>query len=428
MKLAIRKSACLALAALCWGCSSSKTITKALQKTEAEHQYHIGVSVFDFETQRSLIGWQDDRHFNPASNTKIYTLYACLNALGDSLPGIAYRVAGDTLHFQGTGDPSFLHPELPLSAVLGFLQNSPYPLQFHGGEPADGRLGPGWAWDDYNDYYQPEKSSFPAYGNIVQLTGDSVSVLRTHPAFWATSLRPDGSKPGIVRDEFANIFRFSGRPLPVQLRQDIPVITSDRLTVKLLNFALGREIGYTAGAVSGTTTLLNSVPADTVYKKMMYESDNMLAEHLMYGYATRNGLRLNTAEAIEHALANHLNAMPDSLVWRDGSGLSRYNLFTPRTTVEVLNRMLQRFPRERVLSLFPQGGRSGTIRYIFRESPIQVFAKSGSFSNNYCLSGYLISKKGKLLIFSVMNNNFAGPIRDMQKITEGILKEVYEGY
>src|SRR5690606_31499689 len=120
--------------------------------------------------------------------------------------------------------------------------------------------------------------------------------------------------------------------------------------------------------------------------------------------------------------------MPDSLVWRDGSGLSRYNLFTPRTTVEVLKRMLQQYPREKDFSYFPTGGQTGTIRYLFKESPLVVHAKSGSFSNNYCLSGYVYSKKGNVFTDSTMHNDFAYPSRDMQRVTEGIVRQLYEKF
>jgi D-alanyl-D-alanine carboxypeptidase/D-alanyl-D-alanine-endopeptidase (penicillin-binding protein 4) len=424
----MRTLLCLLIVAFLSGCSVSGRIVKGLKKVEQQHKYHLGISVLDFESGKSLVNWKDDRYFNPASNTKIYTLYACLNALGDSLPGVFYRIEGDTLFFQGTGDPSFLHPELPESKVYRFLNDSEKHLVYLQGEKTDERYGPGWAWDDYNDYYQPEKSAFPIYGNIARFTGDPVSVLRAEPAFWYTSLRADSIKPGIIRDEFANTFRFSSRPLPAQLRQEIPVRTSNELTGRLLNFTLGKEVARRSGGFSEQATLLNSMEADTVYRLMMYNSDNMLAEHLLYSYATRNDLQLNSREAIEHATKVHMDGMPDSLVWRDGSGLSRYNLFTPRSTTEVLSRMVRKFSRERVLTLFPKAGRDGTVRYILRESPVEVYAKSGSFSNNYCLSGYLYSKKGKLLVFSVMHNNFAYPIRDMQQVTEVILKEIYETY
>lgn len=418
----------LALTVLISACSPTRQLNKKLTELEQTYKYHLGVSVYDFDEKRKIVEWQDDRHFNPASNTKIYTLYACLHAMKDSLPGLAYRIVGDSLYFTGTGDPSFLHPEIPRSRVFEFLRNTDKYLVYHSVAGVDERYGPGWAWDDYNDYYQAEKSPFPLYGNVVRFTGNRGSIIQTDPAFWNTALENNGTKPGIVRDEFANVFRFRGSPLPPELRQDIPIKISDQVTVKLLNYSLGKEVLLKKDIIPGPVMTMFSVPADTVYKLMMYDSDNMIAEHLLYSYATMNGLPLNTKKSIQHALENVFVGMPDSLVWRDGSGLSRYNLFTPRTTVEVLKRMLQQYPREKVFSYFPTGGQTGTIRYLFKESPLVVHAKSGSFSNNYCLSGYLYSKKGKLLIFSIMHNNFAYPIRDMQRVTEGIVRVLYEKF
>ena len=60
---------------------------------------------------------------------------------------------------------------------------------------------------------------------------------------------------------------------------------------------------------------------------MMQVSDNMLAEQLMLVYASKNGLPLNSQKAIDHAVSTHMSDLPDAPIWRDGSGLSRYNLF-----------------------------------------------------------------------------------------------------
>lgn len=427
MKL-LQFAALLSAIYLMAGCSAQKQVNRKLGEMELRNKYHLGVSVVDFESGKKLVGWQDARYFNPASNTKIYTLYAAMRVVGDSLPGLQYRVAGDSLLFQGTGDPSFLHPDLPVSNAYLFLKNAPQKLVYYAGEGSDTRFGPGWAWDDYTGYYQAEKSVFPIYGNVARFTGDSSSVLRADPPFWYPSLVGGAEKPGIEREEFTNTFHFKGRPLPPGLRQDIPVITSDRLTVSLLNASLGKEVESRPGVLSGEVRVVNSIPADTAFKLMMYESDNLLAEHLMYAYAVKNNLRLHVGEAIRHAIEHHLRQMPDSLVWRDGSGLSRYNLFTPRSTTEVLSRMLREFPENRVLALFPQAGKQGTVKHFLRSRPLRIYAKSGSFSNNYNLSGYLYSKKGKLLVFSVMNNNYAGPIRDLQRLTEAILEEIYEAF
>ncbi len=401
------------------GCASSKYIQSELQKTEKQRQDHIGFLLYDPKTQKKLVAWQDDRYFNPASNTKIYTLYASLKALKDSLPGLQYQLLRDTLYIRGTGDPSLFHPDLPASAVAAFLATTPYPIVYAGNHFTDRRNGPGWAWDDYNDYYQTEKSALPVYGNIVRFSRDSANGLRASPAFWQSALQP-GAHPGIYREIHRNIFHYPENNPPAR---DIPVIVSDSLTLRLLGYALGKTIGYTPNRLTGPVVTQYSLPADTVYRRMMYKSDNMLAEHLLYLYASVNGLELNSRAAIAHALAHHFQGMPDTLVWKDGSGLSRYNLFTPRTTVAVLERLLETVPEKRLLSYFPTVGST-----VFKERKPRIYAKSGSFSNNYTLSGYLYTRKGRLLVFSYMNNHFIRPMSEIRQDTEKLLLKIYEKY
>ena len=51
---------------------------------------HIGISVFEPATGKYWYDYQADKYFVPASNTKIFTCYAGMKYLGDSLPGIKY--------------------------------------------------------------------------------------------------------------------------------------------------------------------------------------------------------------------------------------------------------------------------------------------------------------------------------------------------
>ena len=134
-------------------------------------QQHTGISIGNLTGDKALASYQADKYFTPASNTKLFSFYAGLCALGDSLPGMEYLEWGELLIIRGTGDPSLLHPDLPKSAVIDFLQSRkdqifPTPVNFK-----DERYGPGWAWNDYNDYYQPEISPMPVYGNIARFTG-----------------------------------------------------------------------------------------------------------------------------------------------------------------------------------------------------------------------------------------------------------------
>ena len=57
-----------------------------------------------------------------------------------------------------------------------------------------------------------------------------------------------------------------------------------------------------------------------------------------------------------------------------------------------------------------------------------IYGKSGSMSGNYSLSGYLITRKGRVLLFSFMNSNFTVPVREMRQRVEKILTQVRDRY
>ena len=106
-------------------------------------------------------------------------------------------------------------------------------------------------------------------------------------------------------------------------------------------------------------------------------------------------------------LENALRDLKQQPRWVDGSGLSRYNLFSPISFVEVLTKLYKTIPEKRLFHLFPVGGEFGTIKdwYAGTDKPY-VFAKTGTVGNNYNVSGYLRTNSGNVLIFSFMNNHF----------------------
>lgn len=410
------------------GCSVGHYIHNEVKHSPILSKHHVGISVYDPAKKKTLAAYQDDHYFTPASNTKLFSLYAGLSVLGDSLPGLEYKVEGDKLIFRGTGDPSLFHPDLPHSAVADFLKNRTEQLFFTSTNFNTLHFGPGWAWSDYNDYYQPERSPLPLYGNIARFTSPSGLYVRVEPEFWQDSLSLDTTVAGLVRDEHTNQFRRSANALPSGLIQEIPFRTSDEVTVKLLSKELKRKVSLTKEEFSPGFKTVYSIPTDSLYRRMMQVSDNMLAEQLMLLYASANGLPLNTELAIEHAVENLLSDLPDRPTWRDGSGLSRYNLFTPRTIVALLGKIYQKVPQDKLFMIIPNGGQTGTLRNLFKDQEPFVYAKTGSLSNNFCLSGYLITKKGKLLYFSFMNNNYTSSSNEVRQEVARVLTGLHEKY
>lgn len=162
---------------------------------------------------------------------------------------------------------------------------------------------------------------------------------------------------------------------------------------------------------------------------MMLESDNFLAEQLLIMGSAVLSDTLQSSIAREFVLETYLSELKHPPRWVDGSGLSRYNLFTPESMVHVLNKLYQEIPRERLFTFFPSGGNNGTLEDWFAGNPHPyIFAKTGTLGNTYCLSGYMLTKSGKTLIFSFMNNHFKASSSHIKKRMQPILEQLRDSY
>jgi len=163
---------------------------------------------------------------------------------------------------------------------------------------------------------------------------------------------------------------------------------------------------------------------------MMYVSDNFLAEQILLMSAAAVSDSLDSKKAIDHILERFLPGIPQKPRWVDGSGLSRYNLFTPESIVYVLNRLYHEQPKERLFRIFAAGGQSGTLKgfYKGKNGIPYLYAKSGTLSNNHNLSGYLITSSGNVLIFSYMNNHYMHHTGEVKKRMETLLRHIRDHY
>jgi D-alanyl-D-alanine carboxypeptidase/D-alanyl-D-alanine-endopeptidase (penicillin-binding protein 4) len=160
---------------------------------------------------------------------------------------------------------------------------------------------------------------------------------------------------------------------------------------------------------------------------MMYRSDNFFAEQslLMVGYKLTGAF--NNDSTIEYLLANDLKDMPQKPGWVDGSGLSRYNLFSPNDMVWILERMKNEQPWSRITGVLATGGK-GTLGREYQADSARIYAKTGSLSGVGALSGYLLTRSGKTLIFSVMLNNTRGSNAPIRHRVHEFLKELMDKY
>ena len=173
-------------------------------------------------------------------------------------------------------------------------------------------------------------------------------------------------------------------------------------------------------------------------------SQNLHAELLLhhlgktYGQAYAGGdggVDGSTAEGVRVVRQFLINAGidKDDFVFYDGSGLSGYDLVTPRAVAKLLS-FAAHDPKTGApqpwftewKATLPVGGVDGTLADRFTQPPLKghVFAKTGTHSEGRALSGYLECASGQTVIFSILvDHHLPGDSADrdaMDKIVAAI--------
>ncbi|MBL7702351.1 MAG: D-alanyl-D-alanine carboxypeptidase [Ferruginibacter sp.] len=487
---------CLLLPGFISSCSVSKQIGKqadaVLFKDTAIRTGHIGISIYEPATNKYWYNYDADKYFIPASNTKLFTLYAGMKYLGDSLVGLKYTLSGTPgekfriFAIQPTGDPTLLHPDFKRQPVMDLIVK--YGKQYKNVSLLDTiwreeRWGNGWAWNDYEDDYMAERNSFPIYGNVIDLKlndvkerklNDSlgekrrpwISLFKTQSLFFDSVINDNIHVPWkinghdisnflepklrikVKRNISDNFFSFdssltgfknSSFPFVTNGNETVSWIISDSIKIKSFftlfpNFRLD-DSAFTIMSADGhprTVFLKNwkpihSQPSDSLFKPMMHRSDNFFAEQTLLMASNEKLGYMSDEKIIDTLLKTGLKDVPQKPRWVDGSGLSRYNLFTPQSFVYIINRTKNEFGWERLKNILPTGG-EGTLSSYFKKDSGFIYAKTGTLSNNCALSGVLITKKGKMLIFSVLANNYITGATPVRKAVEKFLLAIRENY
>jgi len=412
-----------------------RKIRKQFKHSVILNDHFTGFALYDLDSKKMVYQQNADKYFTPASNTKLFTFYTCIKMLGDSIPALRYVVKNDSLIFWGTGDPAFLHSDLKGTKAFDFLKNSHKKLFFASGNYTNDFYGGGWAWDDYNDYYQPEITELPIEDNVVHVYADKNDSLQVMPAWLKRFFKCDSAfHPAnfrVQRDFLSNSFVYPAMKISANYAQDVPWKTSTAFTLALLQDTLKLEVTDIRLPLPDSAKTIYEANADTVYRHMLQPSDNFIAEQLLLVCSSAKFKTLNADSVINYSKTHFLSDLPDAPQWVDGSGLSRQNLFTPRSIIVLLRKISDEMKNDSLLhSLLPEGGVAGTIRRTYKTDSGKAFiwAKTGSLSNVYNQSGYFVTRKGKRLAFAFMNNNFTDPTGKVRDEMVRIITWIHDSY
>ncbi len=405
---------------------SAQKIHSRLENNPIFSSAHVGITIYEPATKKYWYDYQSKKYFIPASNMKIFTCYAAMKNLEDSLTGLFYTVEDSNYIVRFSGDPTLLHVDFLDHPVINFfIQHERITVIKSNWN--NKYFGNGWAWNDFDAGYMPEISAIPIYGNTVKFNKNDNKISVT-PRWFKDSLTIYGNTQlgnfSINRNNFSNQFSLVNSS-KIFKDSEIPFITSENLSIELLQDTLLKPIDYTDADIVGNVIWkkLKSQPTDTVLKLMMHRSDNFYAEHILQLMGNDSMQAMKTNIIIDTLLNREFKGIPDTPRWEDGSGLSRYNLVTPRDFVWVLTKMKDEINKERIETIFSTGNQ-GTLTGYYKNYVGKIFAKTGTLSNNIALSGFITTKKGKELVFSILINNHRSNIMNIRKTVEKFLTDI----
>lgn len=441
---------------------------------------HIGAVVVSLTRGDTLYSREAGRVFLPASNQKLLTGAAALETLG---PGYQFATtisaSGDLrdgvlrgdLIVRGSGDPTFsarfaedsrtiFHSWADSLRARGITQVQGGIVGVDSVFPRPG-LGAGWAWDDLVSGYSAEVAGLQFNEGVAQLQivpGSSVG----SPA--VVMLDPPLQH---VRIYNLTTTGFAGSPLDLRIQRDDagPGITVEgnipedtaylARTIAVRNptayfLSAMRETLREAGIVvegqalpaedwpidrTGVVEMQlfthRSPPLGEILEGMMKPSQNQIAEALLLtvGRELRDDATAQGGAMVVDSLLRAWHLPADELRMADGSGLSRYNLVSPRLLTGLLVHMDRSASRDAWLASLPRAGVDGTLRDRMQEPPLegQVIAKTGTLSGVRSLSGYLTTTTGERVAFSFMVDNHLRSVAEVDRVVEAALHAVAVG-
>jgi len=447
-----------------------------LLKEDVLKSSHIGIQVKSIDRNEVLFSYNAGQRFIPASNVKLFTVAA---GLAYFTPDFVYEtrlmqhgavrssvLEGDLI-IVGSGDPTisgYFHDGNPTkvfedwadalkqSGIGSITGNIVIDNSFFRATP----LGPGWSWDDELFCYSASNNAFSFNNNCVAVVvapgnsaGDPVTV-RLEPGpgdLVIVNNAKTGDQGGtddisIRKDPCANTITISGS-LPVNHPEYRVMVAVERpachgglifkeiLAQRGISLQGGIDCGQQgkvsreAGEVRGTTVAIYRSPRlSEIIKVINKRSSNFAAEQLFLTIGKMQkgeGSQAASATAVKEYMEK-IGVDTGDLSIVDGSGLSRYNLVTPKDIVALLDYMA----RNRYFGLFYDSlaiaGTDGTLKKRMQSPPLQgnLRGKTGSMNHVRNLSGYMTTVGGERLAFAILINNFSTDPSLIEDIIERI--------
>jgi len=456
---------------------------KILSLGQSKYLKHAEWSVYAkyVDSGKEIVSYNEEKSLTPASGQKVFTSSAALEILGKNYRFVTKlfydgKIIDSTLYgnvyIKGDGDPTLgssrVKGSLPLDSLMQTWQNA---LEQKGIKRIKGAVIaddfffsrvpiPGqWYWMDIGNYYASDASALTIHDNLYKLyfkrsdsVGVRVKVLRTEPAITGLVFE-NHIKTGTVNSSDNGYIYRAPKQYHAVLRGTIPAGKSEffikgsipepplfavRYFTEYLNkhgiivtkqaAMLKKKKGY--NRLKLITQTFSPTLKDIIYI-LNKKSFNLYAEQLLRMIGLKKEGEGSIAKGIK-AIKDFLKENrigTDGLNLYDGSGLSRSNTITAKIMVSLLIKMTKSKNFNTLYNSFSIAGDTndvGNFRTFGIGTAIANNAriKSGYMSGVRSHSGYLKDKKGRLIAFSMIANNFTCPYKQIDNIHKQIMIEL----
>ena len=356
-------------------------------------QNHTGALIFNQNKSKIEFEHNAEAYFIPASTLKLVTALITKQAHQDHIPLALYRVQGDSLHLKPTGDPTLWHPKLHQEQFDSILEAHEHLIIHLNDKETVYPYAPGWSWDDYDRYYSAELSIMPIAGNQVHINPLDTLNFEVYPNYFEDKVRVEAQAPKFRRAKTKNEFVITASQKD---SISIPLIYDEIDLSALISSLSGKDVQIrTKNEIGKTWKTLQGVESDSLIKYMLEKSDNFLAEQMLL----LNTKHLYNSFEIDSLIPNQKKELGIKGRWVDGSGLSRYNLISPKELTQVL----MQFKKENSLSYIQKVLPKRTLN--IDNTTVYFYGKTGSMSGVYNYVGMVKTKKKNEVYFALFQNN-----------------------
>ncbi len=453
---------------------SSENLKNAIWSLHAEY----------VDNDNNIIDYQSRFSLTPASGLKLITTAAALEILGEEYK-CSTRIYYDgslssdgslrgNIYIRGSGDPTLgsdrVEGSLPLDSLMISWRTAIKKVgvkKIEGSIFADDllfdhkRTPDYWNWIDIGNYYGTGTSALSLHDNLYFLlfepanyTGQPAKILGTEPDIPGLSFINNMKTGPRFSGDNGYIYAAPGQfealldgtvpagPKIFKIKGAIPdpaLFTAQRLYQELINSGivitdypakLKNFFDYTNAKLIHTTI---SPPLKDIIFTINKKSFNLYAEQLVKLIAltqNKTGSMENGLHIIKNFLSENSITI-NGLELYDGSGLSRSNLITTKTMVELLKFMSKRPSFKSYYNSLAVAGDEddeGNFNNFGTGSLIEHNAriKSGFLSNIRSHSGYVHNRSGRLIAFSFIANNYNGRTSIINKIHKDLIIKLAE--